>query len=236
MFDPDFLRFFEELAENNEKPWFDANKARYERVVKRPFEAFVMAFQERLMRLAPGFPPRKASELVFRIHRDVRFSKDKSPYKTHAAAYFAAAGKTSETAGFYMQFGKDETWFGGGVWNLDNNNLYTVRRHVVERGDELLALAAEPEFTSLYGAIKGEKNKNVPKEFADAPERFHELLKHKQYLYWAVLPAQACLSPDILDAAENYFRVAENPNRFFNTVLNPAHFRRKTAVDELLGD
>ncbi len=226
MFDPDFLQFFEELSENNEKPWFEANKARYERVVKRPFEDWVMEFQERVVRLAPAYPPRKPSELIFRIHRDVRFSKDKSPYKTHAAAYFAAAGKTSETAGFYMQFGKDEIWFGGGVWNLDKNNLYAVRRRVVEHGDELLSLAADPEFVQTYGEIKGEKNKNVPKEFADAPERFHELLKHKQYLYWAVLSAQECFSPQIMDKAERFFVVAENLNRFFNAVLYPAHFRR----------
>jgi uncharacterized protein (TIGR02453 family) len=225
-FEADFLRFFEDLTQNNEKAWFETQKARYERSVKLPFETLVMDFQERVVRRFPGFPPRKPGELIFRIHRDVRFSKDKSPYKTHAAAYFARGGKTSETAGFYMQFGADQILFGGGVWNLDKNNLYLVRRHIVENGDELAALVAHPEFAHTYAEIRGEKNKKLPRDFAHAPERAAEWIKHKQFLYWANLPAQACLSPTIMDEVERHFAVAQPVNDFFNAVLLPAHLRK----------
>ncbi|MCS7086715.1 MAG: DUF2461 domain-containing protein [Bacteroidia bacterium] len=228
-FDADLLRFFRELAQNNEKPWFEANKERYLRSVKQPFERFVMDFQRRVLELDPGFPPRKPAELIFRIHRDVRFSKDKSPYKTHAGAYFAAAGKTSQTAGFYIQLGPDDVQFWGGVWNLDKERLNIVRRHIVQNGEELNRLTASPEFAAVFKDVQGECVKNVPKEWADAPQSVWRWLKYKQFLYGAVLPAEICFSPRLMREAERHFLAARPVNRFFNEALFPAH---RSAMNE----
>jgi uncharacterized protein (TIGR02453 family) len=134
-FRPELFFFFRELAANNEKAWFEANRERFERDVRAPMLRFVTDFAPHLARMSASFvaDPRPSGGSLFRIHRDVRFAKDKSPYKTYAAMQFRhAAGKDVHAPGFYLHLEPGGVFGGGGLWHPDPVTLAKVRGAIVE--------------------------------------------------------------------------------------------------------
>ena len=155
-FRPEAIDFLADLAANNERDWFNPRKAEYERLLKAPFEALVAALAERLE--ARGIPlladPKRS---IFRIYRDTRFSKDKSPYKTHLGASFpwlerSADGTTvvadaaAHGNGGYFNFQPGEMYVGGGMWMAEKPRLDAFRRAIVEDPDRVRAALEEPGF------------------------------------------------------------------------------------------
>lgn len=135
-FDTSFFRFFRELSKNNERAWFEANKPRYKEVVVAPCVAFIEAIGPRLKRISPYFvaDPRPNGGSMFRIHRDARFSKDKSPYKTHAGLQFRHGfGKDAHAPGFYLHLEPKQVFLGGGVWMPDSPALGKIRDAIVAK-------------------------------------------------------------------------------------------------------
>jgi uncharacterized protein (TIGR02453 family) len=117
-FPKDFFAFFRELKENNERAWFEVNKQRFRDSVQAPMSDFIEAMAPRLAKISKHFTadPRTNGGSMFRIYRDGRFSKDKRPYKEHAACHFRhSLGKDVHAPGFYMHFASDEVFFGGGL-------------------------------------------------------------------------------------------------------------------------
>ncbi len=122
-FPEDFFRFFVDLEQNNERAWFNQNKARYYESVVNPISEFIVAIAPRLQRISPHYiaNPKPHGGSMFRIYRDTRFSKDKTPYKTHAGVQFRhEAGKDAHAPGFYVHLAPGEVFFGGGVWMPPN--------------------------------------------------------------------------------------------------------------------
>ena len=115
-FTPGTFEFLEELEENNNRPWFEQNKSRYEEELKGPALRFIEDFEGRLVKISPHFHAGRRS--LFRIHRDTRFSKDKSPYKTYAGMQFRheAAGNDVHAPGFYLHIQPGHSGVGCGVW------------------------------------------------------------------------------------------------------------------------
>ena len=131
---PRTFRFLRELAEHNERAWFEANKQRYLDDVRDPLLRFVAAVGPRLAKLSRSIvaDPRPVGGSLFRIHRDVRFSKDKSPYKTHAAMSFRHAdGKEKPAPGFYLHLGPGDVFAGGGLWHAPSEAVKQVRDAIV---------------------------------------------------------------------------------------------------------
>ncbi|HQU72738.1 MAG TPA: DUF2461 domain-containing protein [Calditrichia bacterium] len=179
-FSEEFIRFFEELADNNERDWFLDNKKRYESHVKKPVEAFVAAMVGLVQEIDPAvnITPKEA---LFRINRDIRFSKDKRPYKTHVGAIISAAGRRNmQVPGLYLQLGVDGIMIAGGLYQPDKDNLYQVRKALAARGGELVTILADPAFREMFGELGGEKNKILPKEFKEAAAEM-PLIAHKQF-------------------------------------------------------
>src|SRR6185295_12558339 len=115
----DFFVFFKELTKNNERPWFEANKERYKATVIGSLSDFIEAMAPRVAKISKHIvvDPRPNGGSMFRIYRDIRFSKDKRPYKENAGCQFRhALGKDAHAPGFYMHFANDEVFFGGGLW------------------------------------------------------------------------------------------------------------------------
>ena len=115
----DYFKFFAELSANNNREWFNDNKPRFRESVQEPLAAFVEAMAPRLRKISKHFvaDPRLNGGSVFRIYKDVRFSKDKTPYKTHGAVQFRhALGKNAHAPGFYVHLDQKEIFHGGGVW------------------------------------------------------------------------------------------------------------------------
>jgi uncharacterized protein (TIGR02453 family) len=137
-FSPDLFRFLSELAANNRREWFKANKERYERVALEPALDFIEAFRPLLHEVSPHFlaDARPVGGSLFRIYRDVRFSKDKTPYKTHVGIYFRHADADSAAApGFYLHLEPRNAFAGIGLWHPPRETLARIRE----------ALAAEPD-------------------------------------------------------------------------------------------
>jgi uncharacterized protein (TIGR02453 family) len=182
-FQPDAIQFLADLAANNERDWFQPRKAEFERLLKTPLEELCVALEEQFR--ARDIPlhadPVKSP---FRIYRDTRFSKDKSPYKTHLAASFgwagdgvdAAAGRSHtenvHASGGYFHLQPGEIYVGGGVWHPDSAWLTEFRQRIVDNLAGFQALVEAPEFKDEFGKVgdDGESLKRVPPGFpADHP-------------------------------------------------------------------
>jgi uncharacterized protein (TIGR02453 family) len=175
-----FFEFFIGLAADNRKGWFDTNREAYEREVKAPFHQLVAAMQAAL---GAPYDQMKTGELIFRINKDIRFSKDKSPYKLHMAAAFAPGGKKDMmNPGFYFQLGAEQCVVYMGVYNPDTALADRIRRYIANHPEKLETLVASPAFRNTFGAIQGDEQKRVAgdlKELAAA----HPLIARKQWYF-----------------------------------------------------
>ena len=134
---PALFDFLRELKANNERPWFEENKARYRAEVQGPMLDFIQAFAEPLAEISPHFraDPRANGGSLFRIYRDTRFSKDKTPYKTNVGAHFRhEAGKDAHAPGFYLHLEPGMCFAGCGVWHPDSPTLGRIRDAILWSG------------------------------------------------------------------------------------------------------
>lgn len=212
-FEPAFLAFFKELETNNHRDWFHANKKRYESDVKNPFKSFVQDLIEGLSDL--GEPIQMdAKDAIFRINRDVRFSKDKSPYKTQVSALISAGGKKSmDHPGLYVEFKASEASIYSGAYKIDKEPLYSLREHIASNPKEFAKLLKDKAFVAKFGEMRGEKNKRIPKEFAEAAER-QALIFNKSFYYYAKFPAAEILKENWKDTVLEYYAATRPMGEF----------------------
>ena len=202
-FSRDAIQFLVDLAANNDRAWFNPRKADYERLLKQPLEALCVALDERFR--ARGIPlEADPARSPFRIYRDVRFSKDKSPYKTHVSASFGYVGGDPHGGG-YFHFQPGEMYIGGGMWHPEASKLAAWRR-VVDKGDGLEALE-DPAFVETFGGLDGEKLTRVPQGYPKDHPRA-ELLKLKDMTFGHRLADDEVLSPNLPDTLADGFAKA----------------------------
>lgn len=184
MFTDETFRFLEDLAAHNERPWFDANKARYEQVVREPALALVRAMGPRLAELAPRFvaDDRKVGGSLMRLHRDTRFSADKSPYKTNVGIQFRHEGGADVHApGIYVHLSPEACFLGIGSWMPEPPVLDRIRRALVADPAAYRAATALPGWDTDGSRHGTERLKRPPKGFPpDHP--LVEELKKKSHL------------------------------------------------------
>ena len=186
--------FLAGLAKHNERPWFQERKATYDQL-RAQFEEDAEFWARELARLDPALAGPAGRKSIFRIYRDVRFSKNKDPYKTHFSVYFTAgAGKEIDSPGYYVQMGPNgNTLIAGGLYQPDKTQLAAIRQEIDYNADELKAVLAAPDFQRYFGNISGDKLKKAPVGYAvDHPEI--ELLKHKSFLAAHQMPDAEVLS------------------------------------------
>jgi len=182
----EYIDFFNELSENNHREWFHENKKRYEKFVKKPFEDLVAE----LILIESEYQPISITpkEAVFRINRDIRFSNDKSPYKLNRSAVISPGGrKDHSTPGVYVELGAEKLSIAGGVWSPDKEQLQKVRSFIVDDIDDFKDVADEKNFVATFGGIRGDRNKRLTKEFADAAQNEPRVF-NKQFYWWLELP------------------------------------------------
>ena len=199
------IQFLVELGLNNDRAWFVPRKAEYERLLKEPLEALCLALGERFERAR--LPLRSdPSRSPFRIYRDVRFSADKSPYKTHISASFPWIGKGGGV-GAYFHLRPGDVFAGGGMWHPAPEQLAAWRRAVDGDLARVRAALDDPEFRSTFGEIGGDKLKRVPTGFApDHPAA--ELLKHKDVTFEHRLTDAEVMAPNLPDTLVEVFRTS----------------------------
>lgn len=212
-FTQDYIDFFKELSENNNKDWFDKNKKRYEQSVKEPFHAFVVSLIERIRAGDPRIILTPA-ESIFRIHRDIRFSRDKTPYKTHMSALISRTGKKDKSfPGIFFSIGAENITIYGGAHRLETDRLSAIRKYIAGHLDTFSALMDDPLFKDKYGRIHGDKSKRIPAEFNEAAGK-QPLLFNKTFYYYAELDVKLILKSGLVDLFMDYYSAAESVREF----------------------
>lgn len=177
------LQFLKNLEENNNREWFQAHRKDYE-IEKTSFEKFCQEILSGLSLIQDDLVNTKVKDCIFRINRDIRFSKDKSPYKKYFSAAFGPGGRSSGRIDFYLQIQPDnQSILGGGMWEPTAAHLASFRQEIDYNPEHLKRIIDDPKFRSYFDNIAGEKVKNMPKGYsANHPEI--ELLKYKQLFFY----------------------------------------------------
>lgn len=213
------LDFLKDLSKNNNRDWFHDNKKRYEKELKKPFENTIDAIIQEVQKVDPNIvvTPKQA---IFRIYRDTRFSKDKSPYKTHVSAIIAPGGtRQKEHPGMYIHVEPGMLMLGGGAYFLETQSLYGVRQFITLNIKRFENIISNPDFVEKYETLKGEKNKRLPKEFMEAAET-QPLLYNKQFYYMAELDPKNVLREDFVPFVMEHYHAAKPLNDFLVEALN----------------
>ena len=214
-FTHEYIDFFTELAFNNEKSWFDANRKRYEQHVREPFKAYTMDIIAAIQKFDSGIGPLEPKDVMFRINRDIRFSHDKTPYNTWLSAYIARGGKRSEdeSAGYYFRFAVDGVSIGGGLYSPSREKLHAIRSKIASDPKAFRRVIEAKKFTKSWGEIRGEEHKVIPKEFKEAAQA-EPFIRRKGFTYFQEFPEQEILRPDLLEWMSGEFKTALEFNEF----------------------
>lgn len=196
---PELFDFLRDLRENNQRAWFNENRARYEHRVREPLLAFTAAVQEPLANISPSIlaVPKKQGGSLFRIHRDTRFSRDKSPYKTWAALQFRhEAAKDVHAPGFYLHFEPGNVLAAAGIWRPATTELTRVRQAMVEDPDGWTNM--RDKVVRSGWEFGGESLQRIPRGF-EAEHPLADDLRRKDYVVSVPLDEEAVCRPDFLD-------------------------------------
>ncbi len=202
-FRPEAITFLADLAANNDRAWFTPRKAEYEGLLKQPLEALCVALGERFA--SRGIPlTADPARSPFRIYRDVRFGRDKTPYKTAASARFMAPGSGP---GAYFHLEPGEIYAGGGVWHPEPTVLAAWRRLVDADAAAIRAAISDPGFVAAFGRLDGDRLTRVPSGYAkDHPDA--DLLVLKDLTFTTRLSDADVLSPRLPDTLADLYAAA----------------------------
>ncbi len=199
MHDPEQLvAFLDALAQNNQRDWFEANRPRYQ-ALRREWTELVQQIILAVAGVDPALEGLSAERSLFRINRDVRFSKNKDPYKTTFSALLSPEAKDVLAPGYYLQVAADGTLMvGGGIWMPDSAGAHKIRTQIAAQPGRLRAILAEPDFAALYpDGFGGESLKRAPKGFDEAHPAI-DLIKHKNFAVTHQQPIDATTTRDDL--------------------------------------
>jgi uncharacterized protein (TIGR02453 family) len=175
------FKFLKDLKKNNNKPWFDKNRGAYENA-KADFEEFITDVLAKLAKTEPAFKELKAKDCIFRIYRDVRFSKDKTPYKAHFAAAFSKGGKKHMAAGYYIHLEPGSIFLGGGMWMPEPDALKKIRQEIDYNFKDFQKIVNGASFKKTFNKLSEEdKLKTLPKGY-EANNPAIEYLKLKSFV------------------------------------------------------
>lgn len=213
---PSTYSFLKELGKNNSRDWFNQNKGRYSEIRER-FIQFLESVYPEMIAIDPELEGIDLRKSVFRIHRDVRFSEDKSPYKTSVAASIIAGGRKnfSDYAGYYIHLEKGNSLVAGGAYMPPSPWISSIRAKISSESGRLDKIIAGDEFVRNFGTLDGEKLKSAPRGYKmDNPDI--ELLRMKSYLAVRHFTEEEVLSDDFRDAFLECARAIKPLNDFVN--------------------
>jgi len=197
------LSFLEELAANNHKEWMDENRKRYTSVR----EEFIAAIDQLLLELKkydPALLPITAKECIFRINRDVRFSKDKSPYKINMSAFISPEGKKTMGPGYYLHIQPGGSFLAGGIYMPQNDVLKKIRQEIDYNPEPFTSFLADERVKQVYGSISGESLVRPPKGYSEGHPNI-ELLKMKSFIIQHPLSDKEVLASNFISKVADYF-------------------------------
>lgn len=212
------LSFLSKLSVNNNKVWFDENKKEYLEA-KQSMEEMVQYIIDRVSEFDSGVAGEEAKKCVFRIYRDVRFSKNKDPYKINMGGFIVPGGKKSGNAGYYLHLEPGASMLAGGIYMPESPVLKKMRDELLYNMDAFKSITENSVFRKTFGEIHGEKLKNPPKGF---PKDFEdiELLKFKSYTVVHSVSDEQVNDPGFIDYAVDIFHKMKDFNTFINRAIS----------------
>ncbi len=213
------LSFLKDLRNNNSKEWMDQHRETYEEA-RETFKKLVAALLNEIAAFDPDISGLTPKDCIFRINRDIRFSKDKNPYKNNFGAAISEGGKKGPNAVYYLHLQPNDLSFvAGGLYMPSAENLQKVRQEIDYNPESLKNIVTEKKFRDLFGAIQGEKLKRPPKGY-DASHPNIELLKHKSFIVTHALPDEKVASEGFIQEVVPLFRQLEPLNRYMNVAIS----------------
>jgi uncharacterized protein (TIGR02453 family) len=207
-FDKEFWSFFDELKENNNREWFTDNKPRYQDHVVTPCLDFIVDMGERLKDISPHYTAiaKASGGSMFRIYRDARFSADKRPYKENAGIQFRhKLGKDAHAPGFYVHLQKGRIFYGGGIWQPENQTLNEIRDRICYYPKKWQAVIENDDIINVFGGIEGDGLSRPPRGY-DADHKYIEDIKRKSFFAMKEeTDYRKTMKADFLDEVANTF-------------------------------
>lgn len=212
------LQFLKELSENNNREWFQQNKKRYEENKEKVlFLTDVLIneigkFDESIRGLQP-------KDCMFRIFRDVRFSKDKRPYKTNFGSFICKGGRKSMNPGYYFHLAPDGCFVAGGIYMPPAETLRAVRSYLADHAEEFLEITQDPDFNASFPEMYDDQLKTAPKGFPKDHE-YINLLKYKSFIFSKTFNDKEVKSKEYLELMVDAFRIVSPLNQFLYRALD----------------
>jgi uncharacterized protein (TIGR02453 family) len=210
-FNQQTFTFLEQLAKNNNRPWFNERKADYEDVVRSPSLDFIEAMQPHIKSLSPSFTAvaKKTGGSLMRIYRDARFSHDKTPYKTNIGIQFRhIAGKDVHAPGFYLHISPNECFVGAGIWRPDSKALANIREMISDNPNAWKKITSNKTF-QRYFEFSGDSLKTYPRGYTKDHPMINDL-KRKDFIAIHPLSREEILSPNLTKTIHQRFKVASD--------------------------
>ena len=213
---PIIFDFLEQLSHNNNREWFNEHKTFYLQV-KEEVEQIIHVVGQKLVEIDPvlqGFT--EPSHVLFRIYRDVRFSKDKQPYKTHFGCFFAQGGKSAPSAGYYLHLEPKNAFVSGGLWCPEPSVLKKVRQEILYNTEDFMKILNAPQFKTFFPKLDEEDMlQRIPSGFPNDFEYGH-LLRHKHYTVSTALTEDVVFSDTLIDHVMKRFEALKPFIAFLN--------------------
>lgn len=219
MLNQNTLQFLRDLSKNNNRDWFHENNERYQ-IAKKEFEQFINIVIMEISQFDPSIKNVKPKDCIFRINRDIRFSNDKSPYKTNMGGYIVPGGRNAGNAGYYIHIEPENCFLAGGIYMPPTDRLKAVRTEIYENADQFKEIIYNKEFVKQFGDLSVEDKlkqppKGFPKDFADI-----DLLKYKHYSVLKAVSEKTVTSKSYLKETVETFRVMFPFILFINEAIN----------------
>jgi uncharacterized protein (TIGR02453 family) len=212
------LDFLKALKRHNNRNWFNEHKTLYEDA-KRDFEIFISELIQKIAEFDRAVEGLQVKDCVFRLYRDIRFSKDKTPYKYHFGAVVGEGGRKSDLASYYFHIEPGgNSLLAGGKWMPSNEHLLAIRNGIFANLEEFKRIINDKEFKKKFGKLSDEKLSSAPRGFPkDHPDI--ELIKFKSYTIYTPLSDEQVLSKSLLDHSAKVFKVMVPFNTFLNKCM-----------------
>lgn len=211
------LEFLKGLNQNNNKEWFNANRALYQECRDKMLYCTEILISE-IRKFDSDMPMLDPKECLFRIFRDVRFSNDKRPYKTNMGSFIARGGRKSARAGYYFHIEPGACFISGGIYMPPAEPLKAVRQAIFDNPEEYLALAANNKFREIFTVFYGDQLKTAPKGFPKDSD-YTKLILPKSYAYGHQIDDSVVAAPDYIQYTAGIFRELFEVNRFLNEAI-----------------
>lgn len=212
------LQFLRDLKINNNREWFLDHKKTYNEA-KEDFIGFLASLISEIQKFDSSIADLTPKQCMFRINRDIRFSKDKSPYKTNFGAGISAGGKKSMQAGYYVHIEPDNHFAGGGMWHPSSPNLQKIRQEIDYHTNEFIDILKKPKFTNLFGNLQGEQLKTSPKGY-DKDNPAIEYLRFKDFVAMRKLDDTQITSSNLITEIADTLLTLKPLNDFLNRAIS----------------